>query len=305
MSILMVLPFTLVQFAMIGTAVSIINLLIAGGPLQATANAMKGVYTMLERKQNLLLLGAIRPLYQMTLNLLGVTMKSDTHRHQAPHILTGNIIPDVDLEIQTAQQTGNFRAEFCIYLAQATLAFYMHKWEECREALKRCEVLASSHTLLIAALDVQWCFFNGMSAICLLQNESWDTRTMANDEAKTKKKYLEISERCLDRLNEHAAASPDLVLQKILMLQAEVQVLFGEFDEAVGLFQKSMKHSTKFGVISDHALACERTGLALRAAHKDDMANDYLEDSVQLYRDYQAAAKVNHVKGNVIPGWDD
>jgi hypothetical protein len=32
---------------------------------------------------------------------------------------------------------------------------------------------------------------------------------------------------------------------------------------------------------------------------------DYLEDSMGFYRDYGASVKVNHVKGNVIPGWDD
>jgi hypothetical protein len=44
--------------------------------------------------------------------------------------------------------------------------------------------------------------------------------------------------------------------------------------------------------------------MALRTAHRDDDAMDYLEDCMSCYREYGALSKVNHVKGNVIPGWD-
>jgi hypothetical protein len=100
--------------------------------------------------------------------------------------------------------------------------------------------------------------------------------------------------------------SNNLVYQKVLMIRAEIKVLCGQFGDALDLFQRSMACCQQSGHVGDQALACERAGLALRrAAHQDDTAMDYLEDAVNLYREYQSLAKVNHLKGNVIPGWDD
>ena len=90
------------------------------------------------------------------------------------------------------------------------------------------------------------------------------------------------------------------------MIKAEIEVLGGQFGNALELFSDSMSFSQKQGHLCDQALACERAGLALRrAAKKEDVAMDYLEDAVNLYRGYQSLAKVNFIKGNIIPGWDD
>jgi tetratricopeptide (TPR) repeat protein len=304
---------------MLSTIVSICDLIVAGGPLNATAEAMKVVYQVLTSRNNQRLLFVVRPLFQMTLNLLGVEatkananhldsdqqQKHHQHHHHQPHVLQGSIIADHVHEVQYAKETHNVKAEFANYLARATLCFYLHKFEECREAIENCFQLPQCEIRVLASLEVQWLFLDAMSAICLLWKQSRVINTISKDMAKLKKKNMEIVERCLKRLEIFAQSSPDLVEQKILMIRGELMVLSGRIDDALELFQNAMDHSEGYDVTCDRALACERAGLALRASHREDDALDYLEDSMGFYRDYGALAKVNHVKGNVIPGWDD
>jgi tetratricopeptide (TPR) repeat protein len=281
------------------------NLFVAGGPLNATAEAMKGVYQVLSTRNNQRLLFVLRPLFQMALNLLGVesTRAAQEKNHHDPHILQGNIIASEDQEIEYAKETRNIKAEFAIYLAKATLCFYMHKFELCREVIDKSYSLPRSEISVLVSLEVQWLFLDAMSAICFLWKQS--KHADSKDVARLKKKNVAIAERCLKDLEAHAAASPDLVDQKIYMIKAELQVLSGQIEGALQLFSKAMDHSEGYDITSDRALACERAGLALRANHRDDEALDYLEDSLLYYRQYGSLAKVNHVKGNVIPGWDD
>lgn len=296
---------------MMSTIVSVSDLFVAGGPLNSTAEAMKGVYQVLTSRNNKRLLFVVRPLFQMTLNLLGVEVSKNPHDdpddHHQPYVLQGSIIADEQHELKYAKETHNVKAEFANYLARATLCFYLHKFEQCRESIEKCYELPRSEIAVLASLEVQWLFLDAMSAICLLWKQSRASKgsTISKEMARLKKKNIEIVERCLQRLETFAASAPDLVEQKILMIQGELMVLSGQIDDALSAFQKAMDHSEGYDVASDRALACERAGLALRASHREDDALDFLEDSMSLYREYGALAKVNHVKGNVIPGWDD
>jgi hypothetical protein len=290
----------IIKFAMLGTLASSVALFCSGGPLRLTAEAMKGVYHVLSRQDNQRLLFVLRPLYQLSLILLGVESE-----HHASCALQGSIIGNEEQEIAYVKETKNIKAEFCIYLSQAILAFYMRKFEICREAIEHCYQLPKTEIILLPSLDVQWCFFDAMSAICLLWKKSRSTDPSDKEAAKTTKHYIGIAERCLSKLESYTSSSPDFVDQKIFMIQAELKVLDGSIDEALELYQKSMEHSEGYDVTSDRALAYEQAGLALRHCQREDDALDYLEDCMVYYREYGALAKVNHVKGNVIPGWDD
>mmetsp|Transcript_48528 Transcript_48528/g.117384 ORF Transcript_48528/g.117384 Transcript_48528/m.117384 type:complete len:1149 (+) Transcript_48528:4138-7584(+) len=324
------------DFAMIGITLSVINLWISGGPLQATATAMRATLQVLERQKYIELQAVLRPLYQMTLNLLGVVSanhlqhsKSMQSRNTsstassiyAPYLLIGDVIDDVSAEIHNAKTTKNERAVLSIYISQASLAFFMHKWEACHEILDsiREEGLVGGLSVpLLPALEVQYYFLHGMTRICMLWQESAQCTSgwiSSKDVAQRKEVSLETARTCIKRLESHCCcgsasikskSSTNYVHQKVQMIKAEMEVLGGQFGNALELFSESMSFSQKQGHLCDQALACERAGLALRrAASKEELAMDYLEDAVNLYRGYQALAKVNHLKGNVIPGWDD
>lgn len=287
---------------MMSTVVSVTDMFVSGGCLKPTAEAMKGVYQLLGKNQNDRLLRVIRPFFQMTLNLLGVSQAAN-HRH-LPHALVGNVVTDVEEELEYAKISKNAMAEFSICVCQAVLAFYMHRFDKCRDAVERCTQIKSPGTLL-ASLDVLLSFFDAMSAICFLWQEARASDSKSKDAAKQKKKYLGIAERALSKLETYAVTSPTLVNSKILMIKAELQMLSGQTNEALLLYHQAIDHSIVNGIICDRALACERAGLALRVTRNEDQALNFLEDSCAFYRQYGAAMKVNHIKGNVIPSCND
>jgi hypothetical protein len=308
---------------MFSTVVSAIDLFVAGVSLNKTAEAMKGVYQVLSRKDYQSLLFVLRPLYQMVLNLLGVETTtaslsgsqsgsraskggSDDSSHLR-NVIHGSIIADEEQEVLYSKQTHNVKAEFVMYVSQATILFYLHKFDACRRVVEKCYDLPPSEISMIAALHIQFLFLDAMSAICLLWKKSKSKKHVvtSKDVAKLKKKYVSIAEQCLGRLRAYGTSSPDLVDQKILMIEAELLVLSGQIDSALSIFQQAMDHCEGYDILGDKALACERCGDSLRASGHQDRALDYFEDCMSYYRDYGALMKVNHVKGNVIPGWDD
>ena len=301
---------------------------------------MRATLKVLERQRYAQLQAVLRPLFQMVLNLLGVVSSNQLHnsksmasRNQAstssssmysPHLLVGDIIEDVSAEIESARSTDNYQALLSIYISQATLAFFMHKWDACKEILECIrEEKRLSFPLALPAFDVQYNFLLGMTSICVLWQESAQCVSgwiSSKEVAQRKEVSLQTARSCIQRLESHYRrgslttpgsrssnrSSSNYIHQKVLMIKAEIEVLGGQFGNALELFGESMTWSQNEGHICDQSLACERAGLALRrAAHKDDIAMDYLEDAVNLYRGYQSLAKVNHLKGNVIPGWDE
>jgi hypothetical protein len=308
---------------MMSTVVSVTDMFVSGGGLTSTAEAMKGVHQLLAQKGADRLLRVVKPFYQLALNLLGVAQAAPAHdkggdqqQHQ-PHVLVGNVIPNVEGELEHARASKNGMAWYSVCLCQAILAFYMHKFDLCREAVDRCltdpvnnKPSESAVVALFASFDVLLRFYDAMSAICMIWREARvpndkSGTSRANDVARQKKKYLAIAEAALARLEVHEASSPALARPKVMMVRAEMKVLCGQTGEALALYLAAADHAVAHGVISDRALACERAGLALRVGREDDAALDYLEDSCAYYRQYGAAVKVNQIRGNVIPGWED
>jgi len=305
------------EFAMLSTVISVTDLYAAGVPLNQTAEATKGAYQLLRTRNQQYLLFLVRPFYQMALNLLGVEVSTaaqsessishasssaDGSGHRRPYVLQGSVIANEEQEILYLKQTKNLKAEFAFYLCQAMLCMYLHRFALCREAIEKCYDLPTAEVMVMTPLFVQWCFLDAMSAICCLWEQSESIVT--KDIAKMKKKYADIAQQCLARLEVYSRSSPQLVESKVLIIRAELQALSGNIDGAMDLFKNAMEHAEGYDVTSDRAFACERAGLALRACHREDEALDYLEDCMSFYREYGALVKVNHVKGNVIPGWD-
>ena len=278
---------------MIAPVLSTMNLVAAGGRLSSAAEAMKSVYQQLQETNHDELIRTIRPFFQMALNLMGASLDTD------PTILSGSVINE-DEDLAFAQQTGNEVAEYCIYLCQAALSFYLHNFVRARMLIERCIKLAVLE-MIIAPFDIQLHFLNAMTAIGIVWKMEKVGESMDKEHAKTKKKLLATATECLARLQTLSAHCSDNIDHKAHMVEAELKALEGDIDAAMVLYNKAMEHAEKQGAMNDQALACERAGLALRMCGKEDDALDYLEDCCALYRQWGALIKVNHVKGNVIP----
>ena len=156
--------------------------------------------------------------------------------------------------------------------------------------------------MIILSLQSKFCFLDAMTAIAMAWESNRQKKDAQRDAAKKKKqKYLPQAQIALQTLQTLARHAPENLEQKVFLVEAEVKALEGDIEAAVVLFKQSMEHAEKFGAISDNALACERTGLALRNLGQEDNALDFLEDCCGIYRQWGALVKVNHVKGNVIP----
>lgn len=315
------------------TVASVTNMLVSGGSLISTGEAMKGVHNLMNQKQDNnnsdRLLYVIRPFYQMTLNLLGVkqqmqiTTSGEQHHLASLHSLIGNIIKDVDAELEYARVSNNTMAQYSIYLCQGILAFCTNKFDLCRDAIEKCYTRGTStemstksaDVVVMASLDVMVRFYDAMSCICMVWKEAkasssssennTSKKGTSNDVAKQTKKYLEIADRALSKLETYAIATPGIVQSKICIIKAEMKVLGGQTNEALALYQTAMDYAVTNGNLYDRAVACERAGVALRVARRNDQALDYLEDSCGLYRAYGAAMKVNQITRNIIPDLDE
>jgi hypothetical protein len=113
-------------------------MLVAGGPFTSVAEAMKGVYQLLYKKNQDGLMRVIRPFYQQVLNLMGAT-NIETN----PLVLTGNIMNEDD-ELLHATEAFNTKVVFSIYLCQAELAFVLHKHTRAKELVEKCNELGAT-----------------------------------------------------------------------------------------------------------------------------------------------------------------
>jgi hypothetical protein len=308
--------------------VSVANMYVSGGSLLSTGEAMRGVHNVLNQKQNGStknsnddrLLYVIRPFYQMTLNLLGVKQQVQPAATGHPRpILMGNIVTDIDDELEYARTSKNSLAKYAIYLCQGILAFSMNKLVLCRDSIEKCYTCStnemnsnsnkSGDVVVLASLDVLVRFYDAMSSIGMICKEANTSKTgggiAASDTSKRTKTYLEIADRALSKLETYAMTTPALVRSKICIIRAELKVLGGQTNDALALYRTAMDHAVQYDNLYDRAVACERTGMALRVAKREDQALDYLEDCCGMYRAYGAAMKVNQITTNVIPDWND
>ena len=243
----------------------------------------------------------IRPFFQEILNLMGATTETN------PEVLSGNIMNEED-DMRYAQENFDIKIVFCIYLCQAELAFLLHKFGRARDLIEKCNELGTTD-MIISSLAIKRVFLDAMTAVGTIWGINRDKNNQPRETAKKKKKYLSTAKECLAVLKGLAQYAPENVQQKVFLVEAEIKALEGSVDDSLALFKRSMEHAERHGAIADRALACERTGLALRGCGKEDDALDYLEDCCGYYRQWGALVKVNHVKGNVIPQaifeWDE
>jgi len=120
-----------------------------------------------------------------------------------------------------------------------------------------------------------------------------------------KKKYERLATRCLKSMKKAANYCKRNCLNKFLLLEAEFQVLKGDLNNALELFEKSASLSGDEGFMHEQVIAYERAGLAVlyrtgspfcnNDASSPGTASDYFFKSLSLYREWDAATKVNQM----------
>ena len=277
------------QFGLISPVLSILNLLVAGGPIAGSAQAMKSVYQVLYQKNQDILMRILRPFFQYTLNILGTNPKVN------PIDLTGAIM-NLEEDVKFAEITKNHKIMFCILLCRADMAYTLHEFFAAKDYINQIHDLAPpsllEEELIISSLLVHFRFLDAMTAIALL----WEGQY--NEEEGIQ--LMEQIQSSLDKLHELAQYCPDNIAQKVWMIEGEMMAFeataLGDMAAAQRVFQQAIDHCQKHGLIKEQCLAMERLGLALRVREKEDDALDMLEDACGLYRQYGALIKVSYAK---------
>mmetsp|Transcript_11078 Transcript_11078/g.30599 ORF Transcript_11078/g.30599 Transcript_11078/m.30599 type:complete len:278 (-) Transcript_11078:569-1402(-) len=276
-------------------------MLVAGGSLSNVAAAMKGVYQLLHKKNQEVLMRILRPFFQTVLNLIGATTETN------PLVLSGSIMNEEE-EFKYAKLHSNRKILFSLYLCQAEMAFLLHKFKRAQEILDKVKDMGNTE-MLFSSLSIKVHFLDAMICTSMAWGAYREAKKADRESSKRMKYYLSKAREQLAYLENLAEFAPANILQKVYMIRGELNSMEESIDEGMAWYKKAMDHAVENGNNSDRTLACERAGLALRSCGREDDALDYLEDCCAYYREWGATIKVNHVKGSVLPQaifeWDD
>ena len=116
--------------------------------------------------------------------------------------------------------------------------------------------------------------------------------------------------RSLAKLKVYARYCPENVLNKIYMIEAEKNILYGQFEQARKKYDLSIEQSHLQGSIMEEALAQERAGIMFEDLGKKPEALQYLERARANYERWGSPIKVEDLskriaflKENVNVGW--
>jgi hypothetical protein len=158
-------------------------------------------------------------------------------------------------------------------------------------------------------------FLNGKHILAVYLNEHGLARALAKKIQKAQGKMSPIAavthrflqaiasgasiaqrRRLLGKLKESARHCPDNFLHKVYLVEAEVAVTDGLFDEAMTKYNMSIAQAERQGFVHEQALACERAGYALRQnGNRQGEAKHFLTQASSLYGQWGAQVKVNQL----------
>jgi class 3 adenylate cyclase len=128
-------------------------------------------------------------------------------------------------------------------------------------------------------------FYQSLSALALLQFSG----------QAGKREWLRIAKSGLRKLNYYAKYAPENYLHKCLLIQSQMAMIKGDFNDARLLFDRSLSESNKQRFIHEEALAYELAGIAYHEKGFLDLASYYLNNALKLYLEWGAQAKADQL----------
>jgi tetratricopeptide (TPR) repeat protein len=209
-------------------------------------------------------------LLQMISNLMGES--------EDPCVLTGEFM-DEHLVLKEATASKNELMIGAVYVRIQALAYYMGNFSLAVEAGRKSRFIRKLTTILITHQS----FFEGLTATELARTSR-------------RRSHMKVAYRSLRKMKEWAKHSPNNFLNRALLLEAELALIGGNRDKALKKYKQSIYLAKDEGFVHDHALACERTGVALRHFGEERSAGEYFLKAISSYREWGALAKVNQLE---------
>ena len=214
----------------------------------------------------------LTPAVQAVCNLLGKS--KDTC------VLTGEFMNE-DEFLQNASEAKNSTLFIGAYVRILMLAYYMNNFDLAADAAKKSrpvgKKIISSST---ATLQV---FFDGLTALELARTSH-------------QRLHLKRARLCIQKMKDWVKHSAHNLTHKLYLLEAEMAFLKNDHDTALMKYKDSIDVASNQGFVPDHALACERAGVALRHFGHEAEALSYLTKALHLYGEWGAVVKVDQLE---------
>jgi hypothetical protein len=134
-------------------------------------------------------------------------------------------------------------------------------------------------------ITISHSFLRGLVALALAREFSGRARHQKMAEAK----------RIFKKLSSLLIHCPDNIINKLHLLEAELEFCRGRYSAALLKYEKSIFYAERVGFISEHAIACEKAALMLRSGGRCSEANVYLRKAQSLYQGWGAQVKVDQI----------
>lgn len=197
-----------------------------------------------------------------------------------PLVLTGGFLDEV--EVINQLKASNLKSLLVVLLNfKFLIATFMNE-NKYAEALYRANKVHYK-TFLIPFLPVVHQFFRGLVSAALARECTGLTKRRKLSDANTQYK----------RLQSLLVHCPDNIINKLYLIDAEVEFCRGRYSTALLKYNKSISYAERYGFISECALACEKAGIMLLSASRQPEATTYLERARSLYVTWGAHLKVD------------
>ena len=258
------------QFAVVGSCYYWLLAFSAGLPLRSLFEEGITLAEEAKKHQQDVPYSNLLAVLQMLSNLMGES--------KDPCIMTGEFMDEIPF-LQAAAESKHETRILMVHLCIQSLAYYMGNFSLAHEAGKKCR----SFGKMSCIRATQQAFFDGMTAMEL-------ARTCH------KRSHLQTVCGSIKKMKKWAKHSPHNFLHKAHLLEAEMALVHGNRGKALMKYKKSIEMANDEGFVQDHALACERTGVALRHFGQDENAREYFLKAVSSYREWGALAKVDQLE---------
>ncbi|CAB9503118.1 expressed unknown protein [Seminavis robusta] len=238
--------------------------------LPALENELRRLGGRVEFYGQKLSLVMIKPLWQMTLNLMG--------QAKDPALLKGEL---VDEHVEQARNGANPYFMHWMRFFQMKVSYFLGDYDRAYEYSD----------------SARYIYMDSSGAMDGIYTMFYECMVLLAQARRGKRRYRSIlhARRCLKRLQDWAYHSPVNFLGKSILLEAEIAWLRGDRRKAYERYRSSIWHSQKGGFITEEALAYEQLGRCV-LEKEPEAAVPHLKSAKQLYEKWGASVIVKRLE---------
>ena len=171
-------------------------------------------------------------------------------------------------------------------------ACYFHEYDSAASLIQESKLIFKDYYVGTTNYAF-FVFYSGLIAACMAkkQEESFY--------------WLQIAKESMFLLKAWSVIVPENFQNKLILLEAEMEVIDENKDKAETLFRESIILSKKYRFVNEEALANEKCAIFHADIGENHSASNYFREALKLYSKWGATAKVRHIKSTYSTYLDD